>query len=407
MPQRPLGGLLVGWIVAGVASWAFSAAPPVPAVPSGTAAQAKGQEAQAPLPKLQDVGSGGPYCGIYSLLACLGALGVEVDPQSLVSVDYIGSSRGSSALELVKAAEACGAYAKGFVQLTPSDLSRADVPMLLHMRSNWADRGYHHWVAFLGVEDGKAIILDAPNGVETISFAELSANWDGLALAVSTAPIGNSLVYAARCEYGLTVAVVACAVYLFRRAFQGKPRERLDRNGRDRFRRLGLQTAVLVGLAGALGIAYHTLGEIGFLTNPTAVAEVVRRYYSVDVPEWSLDEMKVAVGEKKWVIVDARRAVDFGRGAIPSAISIPVYSSLAERQQALRGVSRSSPVVVYCQSSGCRYADEVANFLKFNGYTNLALYRGGYREWEAHAAQPIGANPSGETAANERPGDAE
>jgi hypothetical protein len=49
----------------------------------------------------------------------------------------------------------------------------------------------------------------------------------------------------------------------------------------------------------------------------------------------------------------------------------------------------------------------VASFLKFNGYANLALYRGGYREWEHHAAQLAGARHGGETAATEAPGDVE
>lgn len=358
------------------------------------------------LPKLQEISTSGPYCGIHSLWACLYALDVEFDPKALISVDYIGSSRGSTALELVKAAEACGTYAKGFVQLSPDDLKRADVPMILHMRSDWANRGYHHWVALLGVDRGKARILDVPHPVETISFAELLANWDGLALAVSTSPIDNSLVYAARFRYALIVTVLACVVYLFRPALQGRRGERLDQTRQGRARRLGVQTGVLVGLAGALGLAYHTLAEIGFLANPTAVAEVTRRYYSVDIPERSLTEIKAILDEGECLVVDARRAVDFRRGAIPGAISIPVNSSLSQRQQALRGVSRSTPIVVYCQSAGCRYADEVARFLKFNGYSNVALYRGGYGEWQEQVASPGGGKPSREKAAPEETGDA-
>jgi rhodanese-related sulfurtransferase len=58
-----------------------------------------------------------------------------------------------------------------------------------------------------------------------------------------------------------------------------------------------------------------------------------------------------------------------------------INSSLTDRQQLLNGIEKNKRIVVFCQSSGCGYSDEVAQFLKFNGYSNVVLYRGGYREW--------------------------
>jgi rhodanese-related sulfurtransferase len=72
-----------------------------------------------------------------------------------------------------------------------------------------------------------------------------------------------------------------------------------------------------------------------------------------------------------------------------------VSSTLPERQEALQGVSSSFPIIVYCQSAGCRYADEVAAFLKFNGYPDISIYRGGYREWSREMG-PVKGHSSAE-----------
>ena len=134
-----------------------------------------------------------------------------------------------------------------------------------------------------------------------------------------------------------------------------------------------------------LGLGYHAFADVGFLKNPTALAEVARRYYSVDIPEISLAEMEKEILENKSLVLDARRVRDYRHSALPGAKSMSVNSTLSERQQMLSGVSKPQRILVYCQSAGCGYADKVAKFLKFNGYENVAIFRDGYRVWrETH-----------------------
>lgn len=335
-------------------------------------------------PRLQQQTVSGPYCGVYSLLACLTALDFRVASEALFSPHYIGSMRGSTAGELIRAVEHCGAYGKVLTGLTVSDLNRSGRPMILHMRPSWMDRAYTHWVSFLGVEDERVRILDPPHALARVTFAELLANWDGLAVMVSDRPIDNTLVGEAWIDFALEAVVVACFACALR-SLSRNPQPVVRREGwRTHCRRVALQGTGLVAIATALGVGYHVLGETGFLRNPTAIAEVVRRYYSVDIPEKSLGELRGLVDKHGCILIDARFVQDFRHGAIPGAISVPINSTLSERQRALRGVPPSSPIVVYCQSSGCRFADEIAAFLKFNGYANLAIYRGGYREWKSH-----------------------
>jgi len=143
-----------------------------------------------------------------------------------------------------------------------------------------------------------------------------------------------------------------------------------------------IQSVILLGLLFVFGILYHALSPVGFLKNPSAVAEVTRRYYSVDIPEIDLAEMERAVEEQNIPLYDARYARDYNFGTIPGAKSLAISSSLTERQEILGNTPKSQRIIVFCQSSGCGYADEVAQFLKFNGYENTVIYRGGYREWK-------------------------
>ena len=155
----------------------------------------------ASLPELRPMGARGPYCGIYSLLACLRAVGVDVEVRNLLTMEYVGSPQGSTASELISAAEKCGAHARCFTQLTHRELTRATTPMILHVRNNWADGGRAHWVAFLGFDGNRVSILDPPHPVGTFSPAEVLATWDGLAIAVSREPIHDTLIGEARIDF--------------------------------------------------------------------------------------------------------------------------------------------------------------------------------------------------------------
>jgi rhodanese-related sulfurtransferase len=215
------------------------------------------------------------------------------------------------------------------------------------------------------------------------------------------------LLYEARVDYALKVAALLFAVYLIRRFTRRDAQGPIvGQRWSTGLGRVVGQAAVLVIVAGVFGIGYHALAETGFLRNPTAVAEVARRYYSAEFPEKALDEMIALVKRKQCVVVDARFAGDFHRGALPGAINLAVDSPLPERQNALLGVSHSSPIVVYCQSTDCRFSDEIATFLKYNGYSNVSIFRGGYREWRARIGTPPVDNSSDEAAVSKDDGGA-
>ncbi|MDR0705398.1 MAG: hypothetical protein LBF88_10480, partial [Planctomycetaceae bacterium] len=102
------------------------------------------------VPDLKETEVSGPYCGIYSLIACLEVYGIHADLESLLLPEYVGSFQGNSDKELIVAAEKYGLYGKTYGNLTWQELQKSTTPMILHVRSSYADQKFNHWVAFLG-----------------------------------------------------------------------------------------------------------------------------------------------------------------------------------------------------------------------------------------------------------------
>ena len=332
------------------------------------------------LPELKARRTGGPFCGIHALYVCLDSLGIKTNFEEFVSTRFVGTPNGSSAKELIDAAEHFGAHAQVFANLTQNELYRIKQPMILHIRSTWENDGYNHWVAFLGFEGHRARILDHPRPLQDMALAELLANWDGTAIIVSKEPINTAFVYWSKFDILVLVVVLFCGFYFCNGMFERRLQETGSRY--HKYHRLFRQSVGLALVGIVAGVGYHFLSPIGFLRNPSAVAEVTRRYYSADVPSITLN----VLGEEMQtsnppLLLDVRREIDFQYGSIPQAVSLPINSSLPDRQQTLKGIQKSQRILLFCQSQYCGYASEMARFLKFNGYENIAVYRGGYREW--------------------------
>jgi rhodanese-related sulfurtransferase len=334
------------------------------------------------LPDLRNVIISGPYCGVYSLAVCLDTFGRDYSLQDLLHPDYIGSFRGSSSSELIKAAKRYGIYGRCYVNVRWQQLKEVKEPMILHFRSNGNSK-FDHWVAFLGMEGNHVRILDVPHGIAHLTVAELLAQWDGTAIQLSQNPIRNEPVNQSITDYIFVVLFVVGICSLYKRFFRINNEIHVSTFSISilrYWRKLLLNCALLLGVCVFIAVTYHVLSPIGFLKNPSAVAEVTRRYYVVGVPEISLNEMLV-ISTRDAIIYDTRYYRDFERGAITGAMNLPINSDIAERRWILQGVDKTQKIVLYCQSSGCGFSDEMVSFLKFNGYHNLSIYRGGYREW--------------------------
>jgi ABC-type bacteriocin/lantibiotic exporter with double-glycine peptidase domain len=132
-------------------------------------------------PDFKNIIVSGPYCGIYSLCACLETFGKKVQVKEFLTPDYVGTFRGSTAEELIKAAEKYDIHGKCYANITWRQIKEAKYPMILHFRDS-NNSEFNHWVAFLGVKGNHVRIMDTPHELAHLTMAELLALWDGYAI---------------------------------------------------------------------------------------------------------------------------------------------------------------------------------------------------------------------------------
>lgn len=106
-----------------------------------------------------------------------------------------------------------------------------------------------------------------------------------------------------------------------------------------------------------------------------------------DPPFVTIDGAQVDFNAEATVFVDAREPEEFECGTIPGAVSIP-FDYLPETDlklyfdSALGGLPKNRRIVVFCSGDECDLSIHMARNMQAVGYTNLAIFFGGSREWE-------------------------
>lgn len=341
------------------------------------------QAADPTLPTVtkEELTPGGPYCGLYCLYSAMRLSGNGTDFTELLEPEYVGSADGSSLAELKRAADDHGLHTALVGRMTSRMLHRCPYRIILHVKSQLNSTTHDHYELFLGVERGKARLLNPPEPVKLVPFHELAPRWGGNGLVISAVPVAPDALFGAEWERIMLYAAMGVAVSL---AFHLTRRYWLARLSDLPLRsRLGLsvaQAAVfgLVALFG--GMIYHLANNAGFLAYPSAAAGVQHAHMDHFVPK---------VGEKKVhrlldadaVFVDARMAQDFEADHFEGAINVPVNADERQRRTITSEMEQDVRVVVYSQSAQCRFAENVALKLMSDGFSNVAVFKGGVVEW--------------------------
>jgi len=326
--------------------------------------------------------SSAPYCGIYCIYTVLKFAGREIDFRELAKSEYIGSRRGSSLAELKKAAEDCGLYAVSVSKLADRDLRQSEYPVILHVKSEIGSGQYDHYRLFLGTKDGKAQLLDPPDPVTSVPFSELAPYWDGNGLIVSNEPIDLGAVLAPTRKRFIIYAAIALAIILIVHRVKKWLPSVWHISRRRIYGLSAAQGASLALVALLFGVVHHSVNKAGLLANADATAMIQEAHAGNFIPK---------IGEKKvhellngdTVFIDARFTRDYKVGHLEGAINVPVDANDVERRKATSDVTKNSPILVYCQSSRCKYAEIVAIKLIEEGYSNISIFRGGWAEWFA------------------------
>jgi rhodanese-related sulfurtransferase len=327
--------------------------------------------------------AGHPHCGLYCLYSILKLEGQSVDFRDLVKPEYLGSRKGSSFEELKQASQDFGLSAVSLSRLMPVDLKDISVPAILHVKSGPDKKDYDHFVLYLGEKNGKAMILNPPVEMSLVEFSSLTPKWDGNALVISSEPVVLSSINASSKKrmlfYACMAGLVVAAVYSLKRFLPVVKSLHL---------RFGLSIGQAVGFAifaVFAGLLFHFFNGGGFFANAAAVEGIQKAYAGSFIPKITSDKMQTLVGHSNTVIIDARLEQDYKSGHIENAISLPINCSDEVYSKIVSGLTKDKRIILYCQSAGCQFAEKIALRLKADGFENLAVFKGGWVEWQKAA----------------------
>jgi rhodanese-related sulfurtransferase len=107
------------------------------------------------------------------------------------------------------------------------------------------------------------------------------------------------------------------------------------------------------------------------------------------IPKRSISDIRSQIEADTTVFVDARFAHDYQKGHLPNAFNLPIDASDEERALVLARLPKDREIVIYCQSAGCTFAKVVANGLIRDGFTQVALFPGGWLDWKSASISPL------------------
>jgi thiosulfate/3-mercaptopyruvate sulfurtransferase len=106
-----------------------------------------------------------------------------------------------------------------------------------------------------------------------------------------------------------------------------------------------------------------------------------------DAPFVGIEVAEMEHANSQALFVDSRDPAEFRCGAIPGAVNVP-FESLPEENaggyidSALGGVGKNQRMIIYCSGEECDLSLHLARNMQPLGYTDLAIFFGGAREWE-------------------------
>ena len=140
--------------------------------------------------------------------------------------------------------------------------------------------------------------------------------------------------------------------------------------------------------------------SLGLLSLSFFVSAQVFPQAAVDTPAAAPAGVKIVDAKqvqelqaKGAIIVDTRKAGEFGEGSLKGAISVPYdpeksaksadFDPKQDKFDMSKLADKNAHIVVFCNSGTCWKSYKSAVVLAQNGYKNVYWYRNGYPDWKA------------------------
>jgi len=148
------------------------------------------------------------------------------------------------------------------------------------------------------------------------------------------------------------------------------------------------QAFLIIIIAAAIGLVVNTFSsnKIAYIGNwpsftSTDSVSIPPSADENDPPFISLDEAAAKYQIPGVVFIDSRDPEDFAVGRIKGAINIP-YDYLDDYRDKLEAIPKNKTVVVYCSGSECELSLFLGRDMKYDGYSRVFVFYGGWRDWE-------------------------
>ncbi|MCR4395740.1 MAG: rhodanese-like domain-containing protein [Candidatus Saccharicenans sp.] len=102
----------------------------------------------------------------------------------------------------------------------------------------------------------------------------------------------------------------------------------------------------------------------------------------------SLPEVEDLWHNQQAAILDSRSTLEFRRGHIPGAMSIPLDEVKSGNYGLLDTIPLGQPLIIYCEGGDCLTSLNLARLLHDRGFRDLRIFSGGWEEWMA-AGLPV------------------
>ncbi len=153
----------------------------------------------------------------------------------------------------------------------------------------------------------------------------------------------------------------------------------------------------LVVFAAGIGFATNALRKeplpLVYQNKLTRLAAAVARLQNspasgpghvISIPErLSLEQFSDFVESKTGLVLDARPAIFYRLSHVPGALSLPRddFEVAFQLLHSRLGSDYSRPLMIYCTDASCADATLVKKALTALGYSNVAIFVGGWSEW--------------------------
>jgi rhodanese-related sulfurtransferase len=312
-----------------------------------------------------DVELASPYCGLYCVQAAGHALNRPCAFDVLLDNAYLNAPFGSTAADLCRALVDIGLNGKVVGNMTTSQLRMTNTPVILHVRAPGAT-GYRHWILFLGFEGRRIQIYDPPRAVSSVTLEDLLSIWDGIGIVTSVPP-DRAIVVDLPVDW--LVLVLLCGLLLWAL-------------GNYRRKALALLTAVVFVVG-----ARHALFPGGFVGAGSALDNVIAAHFRSTVQEIGYEQFETLRKRPDSLVVDARLPSSYRTDHIPGAINVPPALGISALNKILGTIPKDRHLLLYCQSLGCHWSEEVAQYFLPRGYRRVCIYRGGMNDWRERRTQ--------------------